>query len=1057
VSKKQRLKKKAAAESQPVRIDSKPDVTRVTAAPPFAMLFACVVLLFFASGFSSLIYQVVWTRMLVLVFGATTFATSTVLAIFMGGLALGSFGAGRISDRLQRPLLWYGILEAIIGVWSLCTPFLFDAATPIYRAVWQATHAGLIELSMVRFVCTLLILIVPTTCMGATLPILSRFVTTSLDSVGNRVGTLYSVNTFGAVVGAVTTGFLILPTYGLHATIFIAAAINALLLGAVWLLNKTMVPPPVPVSEATTGEESVTNKPIPMPVKLAVGVFAVSGAIAMIYEVCWTRTLLMVVGSSTYAFTVMLSAFLIGIFVGSLVCARFIDRAKHPLLWFAIFQIMVGAATLASMRLFNYVPYWNLQISAGIKGDPTSAMFVRFLLAGSVLAPITLFLGAIFPTVVKACTTDLSRVGRSIGFLYSANTLGAIIGAFLAGFVCLPLFGAEHTLIYGAILNSILGLLLLWVAVPVTTQSRAVISIVSAVVVAPLLFLPNVWDKNILLNAQSTRRGLGLGQFGLKQIGSIEDWEGRLNQQSKVRYWADGACSNVGVVYHPGNKVTSLMTNGHIDASDGTDTPVQALVSGFPMLLRPNAKEIAVIGWGCGQTVSICTYFPFKNLDAIELEPKVIEASKFFHHINGAPEDDPRVHIQFNDGRNYLLATEKKYDMIISEPSNPWQSGVCNLFTKEYFAICKQRLKENGVLSVWMQTGEVPPSNLCGVLSSLGSEFKYCLLFTPRPGNLVAIASQEPLKIDYRSIKRVLATNPKLAEAFAKNELESASDVVAHLVVGPAGMQSLVAPFQNTDDANRLEFDVGKTYEDRLYANEDVAVLKAMGINLADSIDWEGMSQDERALATARIAEYCLKRSEMPGNAVDWCRESLAVKPTGLAYRLIAEAMMRENRMDDCLANMRKAVAVEPDNVQFRTALGATLLAMNKRAEGRDAFEKCLQIAPKDTEASFLLAATYSPDMLGMPAAKEDTKQRAVAEKVIALLGQAPDENRACSRRPNVAFLAAQAWLKLGDFDKADHYCKRYQMFVGPADADRAATLLKMISLARLGPPPDSK
>lgn len=1052
MSKKQRLKKRAGGTSE---VQAEPRSGISPPAKTFAWLFPCVVVLFFASGFSSLVYQVVWTRMLVLVFGATTFATSTVLAIFMGGLALGSFAAGRISDRLQRPLLWYGILEAIIGVWSLCTPFLFDAAAPIYRAVWQATHAGLLELSLVRFVCTLLILIVPTTCMGATLPILSRFVTTSLEFVGNRVGTLYSVNTFGAVAGAVATGFFILPSFGLHASIVIAAVINGLLLGAVWLLNSLVVSPTVP--EANAQDEEATKQPIPVALKFAAGAFAVSGGIAMIYEVCWTRALLMVIGSSTYAFTVMLSSFLIGIFIGSLICSKLIDRARYPLLWFAIFQILVGAATLVSMRLFNYVPYWNLQVSAGIKGDPTTAMFVRFMLAGAVMAPITLFLGAIFPAIVKACTTDLSRVGRSVGFLYSANTLGAITGAFLAGFVCLPLFGAEQTLIYGAMLNAALGFALLWTTVPVATQTRAAISLAGALVLLPLFALPNVWDKNILLNAQATRRGLGVGQLRYKVIVTLEQWQKQLSEQSVVKFWADGACSNVGVVYHPKNKVTSLMTNGHIDASDGTDTPVQALVSGFPMLLRPDAQDLAVIGWGCGQTVGICTYFPIKNLDAIELEPKVIEASKFFHHINSAPELDSRVHIHYNDGRNFLLATDKKYDLIISEPSNPWQAGVCNLFTKEYFAICKQRLKENGVLSVWIQTGEVPPNNLCGVLAALSSEFKNCLLFVPRPGNIVAVASEQPLKIDFKRVQYIFDTNPKLREAFRKNNLEDAADVIAHLAVGSKGMQNLVPAFVNSDDTNRLEFDVGRTYEDRLYVAEDLAVLRAMGVDLAENVDWDGMNSEQRANTMVRVADLMLRKSDLQNTASDWLNASLALKPTGVAYRVLADLYSRSNDLPQATASMRKAVAIEPANPEWQAVLGACLLAENKRAEARTVLAKGLELAPKNQDVAYLLAASYSPSLLGMPVAKEDKKGRELPEKVLALLGNSPDDDAACNNRPNCAFVAAQAYLKLGEFEKAEYYSRRYKQFASRQEADRGESLMKMIALARLSAPPDSK
>jgi spermidine synthase len=1057
MSKKSRMRKeKVAAAAGTAQVAEQRRDTRL-----LTLLFTTVVVLFFASGFSSLIYQVVWTRMLVLVFGATTFATSTVLAIFMGGLALGSFVAGRYADKLKRPLFWYGILEAVIGGWALCTPLLFEAATPVYRAVWQATHAGLLELSLVRFVCTLLILIVPTTCMGATLPILARFVTNSLESVGDRVGTLYSINTLGAVVGAITTGFLILPAVGLRATIVIAALINAFLLFAVVALEKWVV------SKAASEEVLAANQPddgnvgmrpdseanqshplsMPLPLKLAVGVFAVSGGIAMIYEVCWTRTLLMVIGSSTYAFTVMLSAFLIGIFLGSLVCAKFIDRAKRPLLWFAIFQLCIAAATLVSMRAFNQVPHWNIIVSYGAHGDSNVTMFVRFLLAGAILAPITLFLGAIFPTVVKACTTDLARVGRSIGFLYSANTLGAIVGAFLAGFVCLPLWGAEKTLIYSSVLNAVLGLVLLWVAVPMSPRPKLALTGCSVGVLAFLLFSSTVWDKNVLLNAQAVRRGIGLGKFDLKQVGTFEQWRDRLNKQSEVRYWADGACSNVGVVYHPSSKVTSLMTNGHIDASDGFDMPVQALISGFAMLTKPDAKEIAVVGWGCGQTVAMATQFPIKSLDAIELEPLVIEASKHFHHLTGAPEKDPRVHLHYNDGRNFLLATDKKYDAIMSEPSNPWQSGVCNLFTKEYFSICKARLKEDGILSLWIQTGEVPPSNLCAVLGAVSSEFKHALIFVPRPGNLVVVASEKPLNLDFPRIHQILESNPKLKNEFARADVVNAADVVAHLVVADDGMRNqLVAPFINTDDNNRLEFDVGKTYEDALFGQQDFQVLQSLSTKLPEAVDFKDVSKRDRAIAMAHIAEFTLNRTEYLGAAEEWCNASIALEPTIQAYKMLAACKVRRNQLADAASIYAKAVALDPKDVESRLALGSILVAMNKLDEGRAELEKCLAQEPKNDRAAFALATSYSHALFGAAVPRDDPKRK-MAEKVIALVQGIADDDRKCREWPNTAYVTGQAYMVLGDMDKARSYIRRFQAFAPKQDAERAESMIKMIDL----------
>jgi spermidine synthase len=1007
-------------------------------------MFAAVVVLFVASGFSSLIYQVVWTRMLVLVFGGTTFATSTVLAIFMGGLALGSLIAGRYADRLKRPLLWYGILEAIIGAWALFTPMMFEAATPVYRAVWQATHAGLLELSLVRFACTLAILIVPTTCMGATLPILARFVTERLESVGNRVGTLYAVNTLGAVAGAIATGFVILPGVGLHATIVIAAAINALLFVAVLAVSK-MVPGeggrnslrssrPYDASEAIGDDvvgmrresEASESHPLPLSLKLTIGAFAISGGLSMVYEVCWTRTLLMVIGSTTYAFTIMLSAFLVGIFFGSLVCAKLIDRARQPVLWFAVLQLLIAASGLLAMRAFNFVPYWNLFLGYELHGEPNATMVTRFLLAGGILSPIAFFMGATFPAVVKACITDLERVGRSIGFLYSANTVGAIVGAFLAGFVCLPLFGAERTLIYSSVLNALLGLLLLWFAVPVGIRTRTVVTGGGIGVLVALLFSSAVWDKNIMLNAQTLRRSVGQNKIDRSKLDSYPEWKKRLDRHSKVRFWADGACSNVGVVYRPVSRVTSLITNGHIDASDSTDISVQSMLAEFPLLAKLDTKEVAIVGWGCGQTVATALKFPVTSVDAIELEPMVLEASKHFHHLTHAPENDPRVHLHFHDGRNFLLATDKRYDAIISEPSNPWQSGVCNLFTKEYFAVCKQRLKDDGVLSLWVQTAEIPPDNLRAILAAVNREFKNVVGLVPRKGDVIVLASESPIKLDFARIGK------------------DAADVAARVIATSEGMRSLGAGDMNTDDRNRLEFDVARTYEDKVHVRENFKLLQSLSVNLPSCVDFGEMSKRDRAEAMARIADSALDEVDNPEAAAQWCEASIACDQTSLAYRVLGALDVRADRLAQAIRDYGKAVELDPKDVGARTALAKTLIAQNRLEQGRAQLEECLKLDPHNEKAAYMLASSFARQLSDEISRDTDSNSQ-TAKRVLSLIGAIADDQQKCSENPNAAYIVALAYMRLGDFGKAKAYVSRFQTFASRDGQEKALRLVHVI------------
>ncbi|HEY9789664.1 MAG TPA: fused MFS/spermidine synthase [Candidatus Obscuribacterales bacterium] len=1013
-----------------------PDVASSKKFPLETFLFGAIVLLFFASGLSSLIYQVVWTRMLVLVFGATSFATSTVLAVFMGGLALGSFLAGRVSDRLKQPLLWYGVLEAVIGLWALLTPSLFTAATPVYKLIWQHTHASIVPFSLLRFVCTGIILLVPTTCMGATLPLLARHVTNALSNVGSRVGTLYAVNTLGAVVGAVTTGFMLLPALGLSATTMMAAGVNFALLVGVLLLRLVSgettpsestlaesdgVPPGVsPLTEAAIVSGAANKRAV----ALTLAAFAISGGIAMTYEVCWTRTLLMVIGSSTYAFSVMLSAFLIGIFIGSLICARLIDRCRQPLLVFAGLQIALGLLTLISMHQFNYLPYWNIRIGSQFPLDENTAMFIRFLAAGTVLVPVTLCLGAIFPAVVKACTANLQAVGRSVGTLYAANTFGAITGAFVAGFVCLPLIGAEKTLFFGALQNAALGVLLLWFACSASTRTKLVVTVCGVLAVGLAAVSFGKWDHTILLNVQGTRRHLIERKFAFS---SFEDWRDSLHKQFDVKFWADGPCSNVGVQYSRPDHITALATNGHIDASDDADRPVQSLVSGFAMLLKPAAQDLAIIGWGCGQTVGTATLFPVKSIEAVELEPNVIEASKFFHHVNRKPEQDPRVHIQYNDGRNFLLATDQKFDVIVSEPSNPWQAGVCNLFTREYFSVCRDRLKPNGIVSVWLQISEVPPGDICGVLSALHSQFKYLMAFYPRPGNMVVIGSEKPITIDINGVKRALEDKVRRQEYHSVG-IDNPEALIAHIAIASDGLDRLITTAtQNSDDKNYLEFDVGKSYETHRYLDKNQRLMAAMAGSPWLQVDWCGACRAQQAQSMAQIAGYALQLYNSP-LAYAWAEKANSLVPSAPAYRVMANVLMSSNDQATAEDKLTRALALAPEDNELLMMRAKTRIHQNKREAARDDLKRLLKNPANNRDARCLLAASYAPLLVGEPYTKEDYADHLdrVAHNVLDALGAIADDKKFTEERPMLVWLTAQAYFKLGQFDRADIYAREF-------------------------------
>lgn len=940
-------------------------------------MFLLVLALFFASGFSSLIYQVVWTRHLVLIFGSTTLATSTVLAVFMGGLALGSYFAGRVADKVERPFLWYGILEGIIGAWALAVPFLLDISISSYRVIWELTHFDFFSFSLLRLALAAVILLLPTTLMGATLPLLSKFVTDSLATVGDRVGTVYAVNTLGAVCGAAQSGLILLPGIGLSNTTLIAAGVNFVLClivlyvslnierreknrlqkaalenakekaekeqakaadnsrspeerktdseatgaetskskkkkkkgkhkiaaaastaaSAADLQDETV--PEEPKEKAQTVEGSaaeengqkIENPPvavaakIPSQVYLALAAIAISGAVAMIYEVCWTRTLSLVIGGSTYAFTVMLSTFLSGIFLGSIFCAKVVDKFKQPFLAFGAIQIYVGIGCIVSIVLCRQLPMWNLQLNA-LFPNAAYSVWIRFLLAEAILLPLTLFLGALFPIVIKCTTSDIKHIASSVGTVYSANTMGAIIGSVVAGFVLIPQFGVEKTLLIATGANMIVGTIMVFAQSDAKLSHKMTYVIFGALVFVGFITNPNsAEDKKQLLVAQSARRAMRDGYDVFKKD---SPWRSSIDR-TKLVFYKDGPCSNVAVLrFADGDKVGnySLLTNGCVDASDGADMSQQVLLASYPMLFRPNARRACVIGWGSGVTISELLNFPITSVTAVELEPAVIEAAKVFNKYTNEPEKNPRVKVEINDGRNFLLATTQKYDIIVSEPSNPWQVGVCNLFTQEYFKTVKDRLTPDGVLSLWLQLAEVSPDSVKSVLAALDRNFDYCLALCSDSTNLVVLASQTPIRADYKALQEVFE-NPYIVRALDKAQITSPEAVLSRMAMTPSGVTYCAKEAKpNTDDLNILEYRIGRTYESMTFAHSNGVMLSENMGTPSGYTDWGNLPKDKIAAIMARVAIEATKFGDLTA-AYSWARSSLEKNPNDVAKRII--------------------------------------------------------------------------------------------------------------------------------------------------------------------------
>jgi spermidine synthase len=791
---------------------------------------AVAVLCFFLSGASGLVFEVIWTRMFGLVFGATTLAISTVLTAFMGGLALGSFLAGRLADRMQDTLKAYAIAEAGIGASALAVPLVVANFGGLNQWLYQSFSDNYLVTAGVRFLASAAVMVVPTTLMGATLPLLSRlFVQTHSEQagVGMRVGALYAVNTFGAVIGTALGGFVLLPRLGLSLTNTVAGCTNislALLVVVAYQIRRRLpAPPPLDPEVAALLDEAgeipaVLPDVSPRARTAALVAFGFSGAVAMIYQVIWTRTLNMAIGSSVYSFTIVLCAFLVGLAGGAAVVGRLASRSRDPVGWLAINHLAIVVLVGLSYLLADKLPFVFLWLIRGHELRAGTVMGSQFLMALLTMLPATLAMGGVLPLTVRIYASGLQRVGYDVGSVYSINTVGAIIGSFMAGFVVIPLLQLQPGMLLAVCVNLSIAAVMAWFA-PWGRRRRVAVAAAAGLLLAGALVMPR-WN---LAHVTSGLFRLSIARDVLKT--------GRWTDP-KLVYHRDGISTSVTVEMWS-SKHFSLKNNGKVDASTGDDMPTQIAVGLMPILLHPRVPElrpeVALIGYASGVTAGAILQYPVKRLDVVELEPAIMEGSVYFNHVNHKPLSDRRLRLLTDDGRNFLAASAGKYDVIVNEPSNPWITGVSNLFTREYFEIGKRRLKPDGIFCTWAQAYEISPRSIKIIYRTFAEVFPHVCAFSSEPlsSDTFLIGSLRPLRPDIRRLRRAFAI-PTVGREMARAKIERADDLLSLLLLGPGEVRAFTmgSPV-NTDDNALIEFKAPQDmFDHKLY---DYYVSKIYG------------------------------------------------------------------------------------------------------------------------------------------------------------------------------------------------------------------------------------
>ncbi len=759
-----------------------------------------------------------WLRLLILVFGATLFATSAILSTFMAGLAAGAYLGGRLMDRAERvhPLRAYGWIELGIAAYAAAVPWLLELWTPVYGLLWQAgAQERFVLFSVAKFAGAALVLLPPTMLMGASLPVLARQVTDDPAGIGARVGTLYAANTFGAVAGTCLAGFFLLPHLGLQRSLHVTLAVNAAVgLAALGLARRVAPAPGWGTPEARVAPPPGRHDLL---ARWGVVAFGLSGFVAMALEVAWTRGLALVFGSSVYAFSLMLVVFLVGLAAGSAFAAAWLRRAPVERARRCLIGALAtaGLAAYATSFVFEVLPRLFAQAYFAWQPGPTAWWLIQLGLAGLVMLPATLAFGTVFPAVLQIYGRDLDRVSGSVGTVYAANTVGTIAGAAASGFVLIPAIGVRDTLVAVAALEVALGLVLLLVAPPARSRRLSTPAVALAAALACVLLVRPPWNP-LLMNS-----GVYMNLQDLPEGSGWEDFRSYTMESTVPVYVRDGLTATVFVGDQPAYDNRFLSVNGKVEASTRADMETQLLCAHLPLLLVPNPRDVMIVGLASGITAGAAATHPVETIRVVEIEPAVIPAARLFAKHNGNVLEDPRVTVSVNDARNELQFSPRTYDAIVSEPSNPWMTVAANLFTEEFFRLSRARLRPGGIHSQWVQTYYLPPEDLRSVVAAFRAAYPHVFAFSTMDGvDLLLLGSDRPFLLDLERMRRRMQ-ELRVRLDLARIGVRKPEDLLPLLALGPDGVDRLVAGAErNTDDSAKVEFSAARAiYTDTVELN----------------------------------------------------------------------------------------------------------------------------------------------------------------------------------------------------------------------------------------------
>lgn len=828
-----------------------------------------VACLLFCSGMCALIYQTAWTRELRLIFGASTPASAAVLAIFLGGLGVGGLVLGRRAERHPRPLALYAQLEFLIAGSAALTPVWIGLVRRLYGALGGSVALGLAGGTVMRLLLSMVVLCLPTFLMGGTLPAAARAVEDDEDSGRRQVAILYGVNTLGAVLGTLLSTFVLLEKYGNRLTLWMACAVNLVVAYAareIARADRGTAPLPEPAAEAVPQSPGV---PLP-PLGFVLVSAAVAGLAFLLMELVWYRMLGPILGGTTFTFGLILAVALLGIGLGGAGYALLGQRRPPTLRDFSVLCLLEALFIIAAYALGDRIALLALLLR------PLAALgfycyaFGWFLVTCVVVLPAAFISGWQFPVLIALLGHGKTAVGRHVGLAYAWNTAGSILGSLAGGFGLLPLLSAPGVwrLAAGALcaLGVAAGALSLYTdRQQRTVDSRPVgrggIGLALAIAAATLVLLQAEGPTPLWRHS-----GIGAGRA---QVQSLADNPLRsyVHARRRAIVWEkDGVESSVALSID--NSGMAFVVNGKADGNARGDAATQVVSGVVGAVLHPQPRRALVVGLGTGSTAGWLGAIPdMERVDVAEIEPNILHIARVCAPVNQDVLNNPKVHTFIGDGRELLLTTRELYDLVVSEPSNPYRAGIASMYTQEYYRSVKDKLTTDGLFLQWAQTYDVDNQTVHTIYATLASIFPVVETWMTQSGDLLLIGALHPIRYDVPALRARIQTEPiksALAKVWRVTNLEGfLSHYVARDSLARTLAKSQRGPL-NSDDLTPAEFGFGRTLGSQYTLFRFEELLALTHDRKEDVPELTGGSIDAELLDRQRIALYTANEEQAP-------------------------------------------------------------------------------------------------------------------------------------------------------------------------------------------------